>query len=141
MTTPESSRAGTARSVRQTIEAYFAALRAGAGWEDRFADDVVFTSHGTPAKRVSGRAAFLESTRGFYGMIEDVEVVALLVDRDAACARARYRLRPPGHEAFTSDVAEFFSVRGGRIVSLAIYFDSAPYPAGPGPAPGRPLTA
>ena len=31
-------------------------------------------------------------------------------------------------KAFTSDVAEIFSVRNGKIDSFAIYFDSAPRP-------------
>lgn len=116
-------------TTRQILEAYFAALQARAGWQDRFAADTSFASHGTPVKQVKGRDAFLASTRGFYGMIEAVDVVELLVDGDAASARTRYRLRPPGLEPFTSDVAEFFHVTGGKIDALAIYFDSAPYPA------------
>ena len=117
-----------ATSTRGTIEAYFAALRAGAAWQERLADDVVFTSHGTPAKRVVGRGAVVASTKGFYGMIESVEVRAVLIDGRRACALTRYRLRPPSGDPFESEVAEVFEVANGRIVALSIYFDSAPYP-------------
>lgn len=115
-------------ATKRTVEAYLADLASGDRWERHFAEDVVFTSHGTPAKRVAGRAAFLESTAGFYGMIEGVEVQRVLVDSGAACALTRYRLRSPEGDAFTSDVAELFTVNAGRIDSLSIVFDSAPYP-------------
>lgn len=116
-------------STREIIEAYFAALGAGSAWQDFFAEAMTFTTHGVPARQVSGRDAFLASTRGFYGMIDGVELRDLLVDGNAACALTRYALRPPDGEPFASDVAEVFSVAGDRIHSLAIYFDSAPYPA------------
>jgi ketosteroid isomerase-like protein len=61
-------------------------------------------------------------------MIVEVEVRDLFVEDDKACALTRYRLRPPSGAEFQSDVAEVFTVTDGRIASLAIYFDSAPYP-------------
>ena len=115
-------------STRATIEAYFAALRAGASWQDRLADGVIFTSHGTPAKRVVGRDAVVASTKGFYGMIQRVEVHDVLVDGRRACVLTRYLLTPPVGDPFESEVAEVFDVADGRIGALAIYFDSAPYP-------------
>jgi ketosteroid isomerase-like protein len=45
-----------------------------------------------------------------------------------ACALTHCDLQPPSGQAFQSDVAEIFGVRDGRIVSLDIYVDSAPYP-------------
>jgi ketosteroid isomerase-like protein len=61
-------------------------------------------------------------------MITSVELRDLLVDHDKACALTTYRLQPPGGPAFTSDVAEVFAVRDGKISSLDIYFDSSPFP-------------
>ena len=53
----------------------------------------------------------------------------LLVDGERACALTRYMVRPPnGAPEFPSDVAELFTVRNGKIASLGIYFDTAPYP-------------
>ncbi len=68
------------------------------------------------------------STKGFYGMIDGVEVHDVLVDGQRACVLTRYRLRPPAGDPFDSEVAEVFEVANGRIVALSIYFDSAPYP-------------
>jgi len=114
-------------TTRETILSYFAALAAGGGWQDHFAPDASFSSYSTPSKEERGRDAFLDSTRGFYRMIDTVDVLELVTDGDAAGVRTRYRLRPPGREPFTSDVAEFFTVVDGRVASLAIYFDSVPY--------------
>ena len=115
-------------TTKDTIEKYLSSLQRKDGWEKFFSDDVVFTSYVTPIKRVSGRAAFLEGTKGFYGMIASLEVQSLLVDGDRACATTRYQLQPPVGPAFTSNVAEVFTVSGGRIRSLEIYFDSAAFP-------------
>lgn len=115
-------------TTKDTIREYLSSLQRKDGWENYFADDLVFTSFVSPVKRVTGRTAFLEATRGFYGMIVSLEVHNLLVDRDRACATTRYQLQPPVGDAFTSNVAEVFAVSGGRIRSLEIYFDSAPFP-------------
>lgn len=116
-------------STKATIDAYFDALRAGDAWKQHLTDSVTFTSFGTPPTHVTGRDAYIESTEGFYGMVTDFEVRELLVDGDRACALTRYQLQPPTGSSFTSDVAEIFTVDGGRIGALTIYFDSAPYQA------------
>src|SRR5262249_47367093 len=99
-----------------------------APWESFVSDDMTFTSFTTPVKHVSGRAAFLDSTKRFYSMIATVELRRLIVDGDHACALTRYTLRPPAGPAFESQVAEVFGVRHGTITSLDIYFDTAPFP-------------
>jgi hypothetical protein len=119
---------GSTMTTKDTIEGYLSSLQRKEGWETYFADDLVFTSFVSPVKRVSGRAGFLEATKGFYGMIVSLKVRDLLVHRDRACATTRYQLQPPVGPAFTSDVAEVFAVRDGRIHSFEIYFDSAPFP-------------
>jgi ketosteroid isomerase-like protein len=114
-------------TTRHTIEGYLSSLQQKDGWENYFADDMVFTSFVSPVKQVSGRSAFLQATKGFYGMIASLEVQKLLVDGDLACATTRYQLQPPVGPAFASDVAELFAVSEGRIRSLEIYFDSAAF--------------
>ena len=115
-------------ATQDTIEGYFNSLKQTKGWESFLADDLVFTSFTSPIKRVSGKAAYLESTKRFYATITALEVRDLLVDGDKACALTRYELQPPGGPAFGSDVAEVFGVQDGKIASFDIYFDSAPFP-------------
>lgn len=49
-------------------------------------------------------------------------------ESERACALTRYELQVPSGPAFESHVAELFEVRDGKIKSLDIYFDSAPFP-------------
>jgi len=115
-------------TTKAAIEGYFASLRQKKGWDSFLADDVVFTSFTSPVKQVTGKPAYLESTKRFYGGIVTFEVRETLVDGDKACALTRYQLQRPGSLAFESNVAEIFRVRDGKIVSFDIYFDSAPFP-------------
>jgi ketosteroid isomerase-like protein len=118
-------------TTKQTIEEYFHALSRGEGWQAFLADQMTFTSYTSPIKQVAGKDAYLESTRGFYSMIESFEVRRLLVDGDRACVSTRYSLAPPRGDSFTCDVAELFEVRDDKIDSFEIYFDSAPFSTAP----------
>ena len=115
-------------TTRETVERYFERLGKADGWEDSFADDMVFTSFTSPNRHVEGREAYLQRTKGFYSMIRNVRLRELMTDGTRACALTRYDLQPPnGAPAFQSDVAEIFTVSDGKIDSIGIYFDSAPY--------------
>lgn len=116
-------------TTRETIQRYFDRLANRSDWESAFADDVTFTSFTSPVKEVKSKAAYLTATKRFYSSIGSVQVRELLVDGDRACALTRYEIRPPnGSPPFTSDVAEIFRVKDAAIISLDIYFDSAPFP-------------
>jgi len=115
-------------TTKDVIQSYFSSLQQKRGWEEFLTEDLVFTSFVSPNKQVRGRAAYLESTKRFFAMIVSVEVRDLLTDGSKACALTRYELRRPDGATFVSDVAEIFAVREGRISSLGIYFDSAPFP-------------
>ena len=115
-------------TTREVIQGYFDNLKLHRGWEAFLADQMQFTSFSSPIKRVSGRAAYLEATKRFYSMIQAVDIRGILVDGQKACALTTYRLQPPGGPAFESNVAEVFEVRGDRITSFDIYFDTAPFP-------------
>jgi ketosteroid isomerase-like protein len=115
-------------TTRATIDGYFAALRSGEGWQTHLADDVRFTSFTAPRRELVGREAYVAGTRRFYGTIQSFQVRQLLVDGDRAVALTTYQLRPPTGAAFSSDVAEVFGVRDGKIAVFDIYFDSAPFP-------------
>ncbi len=115
-------------TTRDTIQGYFTSLEQKTSWDSFLSDDVRFTSFTSPNKRVTGKVAYLESTKRFYSMIAALEIRDLLVDGHKACALTRYELQPPGGPAFASDVAEVFEVRDGKISSFDIYFDSSPFP-------------
>src|SRR5262245_22491269 len=115
-------------TTKSAIQGYLKSLADKGDWPAFFAEDTVFTSFTSPIKQITGKAAFLEATKRFYSMIASVDVKGVLVDGQRACAQTHYQLRPPAGSTFTSDVAEVFQVRDGKIASLDIYFDTAPFP-------------
>ena len=115
-------------TTKETIEGYFRALKEKNGWDSYFADPMIFTTFTAPVKEVSGKQAFLESTKRFYSTVASVQVRELMVAGDKGCALTRYELRPPKGPKFVSDVAELFTVKDGKIDRFDIYFDSAPFP-------------
>jgi len=120
---------GTMMSTRQTVQSYFDRLVGHQEWEGLFSGDVVFTSYTSPVRELRGKEAFLQGTKRFYGSVTRAEVRELVVEGDKACAFTHYELQPPGGApSFSSDVAERFTVRDGKITAFAIYFDSAPFP-------------
>jgi ketosteroid isomerase-like protein len=121
-------------TTRDTIQGYFDSLGKKQGWESFLSDEMVFTSFTTPIKHVTGKAAYLEATKRFYSMIKSLAIKGMVVDGEKACVLTRYELQPPAGSVFESHVAEVFEVRDGKIRSLDIYFDSAPFPKQPAPA-------
>jgi len=123
---PEKGKNGM--TTRETIQGYFTSLKKKKGWESFLSNDMVFTSFTSPVKQVTGRDAYLEATKRFYSTIISVTLKDLLVEGEKACAITHYALQPHEGNAFTSDVAEIFTVNDGKIASFAIYFDSSPFP-------------
>jgi ketosteroid isomerase-like protein len=114
-------------NTRETVQAYFAALEKKQGWEALLDEQVTFTSFTSPVREISGIAALVEGTKRFYSSISSFELRQLIVEGEKGCAFTRYQLQGPAGP-FTSDVAEVFAVRGGKIQSFGIYFDTAPFP-------------
>src|SRR5689334_9200318 len=117
----------TSMATRETVQRYFDELASKGDWESFLAEDLEFTSFASPVKHVTGKTAYLESTRRFFSMIKSLEVRDLIVEGTKACALTRYQLQSPAG-SFQSDVAELITVADDSIRSLAIYFDSAPFP-------------
>lgn len=114
-------------STKSVIESYFKALQEKKAWGPFLADDVAFTSFAIPNRRIDGKPQYIEATKRFYATIQSFELRDLLVEGSKGCALTRYQLKGPAG-VFQSDVAEIFTVRDGKIASLGIYFDSAPFP-------------
>ncbi|PYM23240.1 MAG: hypothetical protein DMD80_26680 [Candidatus Rokuibacteriota bacterium] len=116
-------------SAREIVQAYFEELKQRGRWEAFLADDLTFTSLTTsPIKEVTGKAAYLESTKRFFSTVKSVDVRDLIIEGGKACALTHYQLQAPSGSRFQSNVAELFTVRNGKIAAFAIYFDTAPFP-------------
>ncbi|MCI0413808.1 nuclear transport factor 2 family protein [bacterium] len=115
-------------TTKDAIQGYFDSLKQKKGWESFLSDDMTFTSFTSPVKQVTGKNAFLDSTKRFYSMVVSFEIRDIMIAGEKAVVLTRYELQPPGGNIFISDVAEIFAVKDGKIDSFAIYFDSSPFP-------------
>lgn len=115
-------------ATTETIQSYFNNLKLGKDWHTFLADDMTFTSYTSPVKKLTGKDAYLEATKRFYSSIVSMEVRDIMVDDERALALTHYELKHPGGNIFSSDVAEIFTVKNGKIKTFEIYFDSAPFP-------------
>jgi ketosteroid isomerase-like protein len=115
-------------TTAETIQGYFDSLKQKKDWQSFLADDMTFTSYISPVKKVTGKNAYIEATRRFYSSIVSMEVTDIMIDDEKALALTHYELKHPGGNNFSSDVAEIFTVKNGKINSFTIYFDSAPFP-------------
>jgi ketosteroid isomerase-like protein len=114
-------------STKEIVQRYFEELTRKGNWESLLSDDLEFTSFTSPVKQVTGKTAYLESTKRFFSMIRSLEVRDLIIEGTKVCALTSYQLQAPAG-SFRSDVAEVITVANGKISSLAIYFDTAPFP-------------
>ena len=112
-------------TTKDTVQKYLDSITDG--YESLLSDDVRFASLISPVRGVSGKAAFIGATKNFYSKVAGFELIDLMVDGDRACALTRYQVRGKSGDTFASDVAEVFTVKGGKIDSLSIYFDATPY--------------
>jgi len=113
-------------STKATIEGYLRDLQKKQDWTSYLSDGLVFTSYTNPIRRLSGKEAFLQSTKRFYTMIKAVEVRDLIVDGDKAVALTHYDLEPPQGPVFVSDVAEYLACAMAR--SCRLTFTSTAHP-------------
>ena len=79
-------------NTRDTVQAYFDSLREKGNWKSFLADEMVFTSFGSPLKHLTGRDVYVESTQRFYSMIQALEIRDVLVDGEKACVLTKYDL-------------------------------------------------
>ena len=111
-------------STRDTIQSYYNSLKQKEGWESFLADEMTFINNG---KQLKGKDAALEGFGRFFSMVHSLEVKEFLIEDEKASAVIRYALQSPNGKTFFSDVAEFVTIKNGKFVSFAIYFDTAPY--------------
>jgi ketosteroid isomerase-like protein len=110
-------------TIREILSKYYSQLSKGDGWQPLLSEDIVLT--GTVAKETKGKDAYVNNT--FFKLIRGLKVKRMIVGNDSACALVNYDLVSPKGKSFTCDVSEIWSIKSGKLDSLAIYFDTAAF--------------
>ncbi|MCL4507241.1 MAG: nuclear transport factor 2 family protein [Chloroflexi bacterium] len=109
-------------TTKELIEKYFAAIHTG-GWETYVADDFIFISSNLD-KIARGKAAYVDGAGRFFSATTSVEMRQMIIEGDKVCVLARYQLRSPKGNTGVCDVAEILTVKGAKLASSAIFFDT-----------------
>lgn len=107
----------------EVVQSFYAGLaRKDDSWQDRLSQDVLFAD-ASGRLEARGRDAFVQSFGTFLRAVEKVELNELIVQGTKAAAVVAYDyVNPRGDRLHQAD-AELWTVEGGEIISLMIYFD------------------
>jgi ketosteroid isomerase-like protein len=108
--------------TKELIETYLEAIHKG-GWEDFVADNFTFINNNID-NVASGKEAYLQGAGQFFRGTTSVEVHRMLINGENVALMARYQLRSPKGREGVCDVAEFITVKDGKLTSSAIFFDT-----------------
>ncbi len=113
----------TSTETKEILQKYYDCLSKKEGWQSLLSDDILLT--GTVAKESKGKEPFVNNN--FFKMVKDLKLKRMIVENENACALVSYDLTSPKGKNFSSDVAEIWKVKDGKLDSLAIYFDTAEF--------------
>lgn len=109
--------------TEEVVRSFYDALgRKHHGWQDRLADDVIF-SDASGRLQARGREAFISSFTTFLRGVDRLELKQLIVEGSQAAAVVSYDYVNRHGGRLHQDDAEVWKVVDGRIASLTIYFD------------------
>lgn len=108
-------------STKEVVDRYFNAVAKNGEWQSLISDDMAFRM---PGQATRGKASYVEITGRFLRAVTAVNVHELIVEGDRACVVAAYDLRSPKGNSSTKEVVEILSVKGDKIASSSIYFDT-----------------
>jgi len=109
--------------TRTLLQKYYDGLSKNEVWQSLLPEDVLLT--GTVVKESKGKGQFVHNN--FFRMIKGLKVKQMIVENENAFALVSYDLVSPKGTSFSSDVAEIWRIKENKLVSLAIYFDTAAF--------------
>ena len=110
-------------TVKELLNKYYNGLAIKGDWHFLLSDEILLT--GTIAKESRGKDPFVNNN--FFKMVRSLKVKEMIVENEKACALLKYDLMSPKGKSFSSEVAEIWKVKDGKLDSLAIYFDTAAF--------------
>jgi ketosteroid isomerase-like protein len=117
------SRRETMSTVEGLLGEYYSGLSKKGGWGDLLSDD--FLLGGTVPRETRGRDAYVNNN--FFKLVRGLKVKELVASGEKAFVLVNYDLVSPSGKSFSSEVVEFWRAKDGKLVSVAIYFDTAAF--------------
>ncbi len=111
------------KKTKELLNKYYEGLSRKGEWGALLSENFLLT--GTVAKETRGRDAFVNNP--FFKLVKGLKVKTMIIDGESACAVVNYDLVSPKGKSFSSEVAEIWKVKNGKLDSIAIYFDTAAF--------------
>jgi ketosteroid isomerase-like protein len=73
---------------------------------------------------VIGKQAYIEIIKRFSQRFESMRVNQMIIEGDKASVIGNYNFQFPNGHKTNGNVAEFWTVRNGKLQSLTLYFDT-----------------
>ncbi|MBI1342423.1 MAG: hypothetical protein GC171_05750 [Terrimonas sp.] len=110
------------KTTKDVVLEYFAAFATNGGWENLLTDDITFNS---PTGEVKGKEAFVQMTNQFKQGVISASVKSIITEGYKASALTHYHMAIPSGDKLTLEVSEIINIKGQKIKSFEIYFDTA----------------
>lgn len=112
------------KTTKDVVLEYFNAFDKNKGWENLVSNDIKMSS---PTGTIKGKEAFIEMTNQFKQLVKTAKVKSIIVEGENASALTNYELVLPTNDKMNLEVAETISVKGQKIDSFEIYFDTVKF--------------
>jgi ketosteroid isomerase-like protein len=107
--------------ARDVVERYYASFDThGSDWQELVTDDVVFDG---PVQHAHGKAEFVGMTAQFLGAHRATRLLRRIADEDTVTSLFEFVIDAPNGQQLTCPVAEWATVRDGRISEFRVYYD------------------
>jgi ketosteroid isomerase-like protein len=115
----------TQATTRQLLEIYYKGFAEKANWESVIADDFEYVGGDmSNIRSVVGKQAYIEIIKRFSQRFEAMSVKQMIIEGDRASVIGNYDFQFPNGYKINGNVAEFWTVKNGKLQSLTLYFDT-----------------
>lgn len=112
-------------TTRQLLEIYYKGFAEKSNWESVIADDFEYVGGDmNNTQPVIGKQAYIEIIKRFSQRFESMRVKQMIIEGDVASVIGNYDFQFPNGRKINGDVAEFWTVKNGKLQSLTLYFDT-----------------
>ncbi len=111
------------KKTKELLNKYYDGLSRKGDWGSLLSENFLLT--GNVAKETRGREVFVNNP--FFKLVKGLKAKTMIIEGESACAVVNYDLVSPKGKSLSSDVAEIWKVKNGKLDSIAIYFDTAAF--------------
>jgi len=113
------------QQTRQLLETYYEGFSKKFNWESVIAEDFQYDGGDmNNTQPIVGKQAYIDIIKRFSQRFESMCVKKMIIEGDTASVIGNYDFQFPNGHKINGNVAEFWTVKNGKLQSLTLYFDT-----------------